>query len=95
MATATERLVVLMTPEDKSALEDKAAALGLKTSEFVRRATAAYDPEEAESLAQLAVLAADLKRSNQEAGAALDRALASVEETRQQLASHRADRSAA
>jgi hypothetical protein len=95
MATATERLVVLMTPEDKSAVENKAAALGLKTAEFVRRAAAAYDPEEAASLVQLAALAADLKRSNQEAGEALDRALASVEETRRQLESHRADRSAA
>ena len=82
---ATERVTVLMTPVEKAALEAKAKGAGVSVGEFVRRSVDSFDPEEAAELVQLAALAAELERSNNEASAALDRALASIEETRAQL----------
>lgn len=45
MATATERVVVLMPREDKARLEDKARRAGTSVAELVRRSIDAYDPE--------------------------------------------------
>ncbi len=54
----TSRLVVMMTPADKKAIEARARALDLTTSELVRRAAASYEeritPEEERMLALLA-----------------------------------------
>jgi hypothetical protein len=82
---ATERVTVLMTSVEKAALEAKAKGAGVSVGEFVRRSVDSFDPEEAAELVQLAALAAELERSNNEASAALDRALASIEKTRAQL----------
>lgn len=82
---ATERVTVLMTPGEKSALEAKAKGAGVSVGEFVRRSVDAFDPDAAAEVEQLAALAAELQRSNREAAAALDRALASVAATRKQL----------
>jgi hypothetical protein len=82
---ANERVTTLMTPTEKSALEAKAKRAGVSIGEFVRRSVDSFNPEEAEELAQLAALATELERSNREASATLDRALASIEMTRAQL----------
>ena len=82
---ATERVTVLMTPAEKDALEAKARSAGVSVGEFVRRSVDSFDPEAAAELVQLAALAAELERSNSEASAALDRALASIAVTRSQL----------
>jgi uncharacterized protein (DUF1778 family) len=44
--SATARLVVQMTPEEKDALDQRARKAGLTTSEFVRRRIADDDLEE-------------------------------------------------
>jgi hypothetical protein len=41
----SERVNLLLTSEEKAAIEARAAALNLSTSEMVRRAIASYDPE--------------------------------------------------
>lgn len=82
---ATERVTTLMTPAEKAGLESRARDAGVSVGEFVRRSVQAYDPAEAAAMAQLAVLSAELGRSNLEAAEALDRALASVEKTFRQL----------
>jgi hypothetical protein len=82
---ATERVTTLMSVPEKSALERKARKAGVSVGEFVRRSVDFYDPDEVAALAQLADLAAELARSNREATAALDKALASVAETCAQL----------
>ena len=41
----SERINLLVTPEEKASIEARAAALNLSTSEMVRRAVASYDPE--------------------------------------------------
>ena len=45
MAAATERVVVLMPPEDKARLEAKARRARTSIGELVRRSVEAYDPE--------------------------------------------------
>ena len=60
---ATERVVVLMSPAEKAALDAKAASAGaISAGELIRRAVAAYDEQaqaEAEELkGLLSVLAA-------------------------------------
>lgn len=49
-AAMTSRLVVMMTPDEKKAIESRARALDLTTSELVRRAAGSYEetiaPEE-------------------------------------------------
>ncbi len=82
---ATERVITLMTRTEKASLERKAGKSGVSLGEFVRRAGEAYNPEEAASLTQLAMLATELQRSNQETAAALDRALENAEATLAQL----------
>lgn len=82
---ATERVTVLMTRTEKSALEARARGAGVSVGEFVRQSVDSFDPEDVAELAQLAALAAELERSNGEASAALDRALVSIEATRTQL----------
>jgi hypothetical protein len=84
-SVATERVTVLMTASEKSTLEAKAKGSGVSVGEYVRRSVDSFDPAEATQLAELAALTIELQRSNIEAAAALDRALASVEETRAQL----------
>ncbi|HIJ63992.1 MAG TPA: hypothetical protein HPQ04_14970 [Rhodospirillaceae bacterium] len=83
---ATERVTTLMTPTEKSTLEAKAKQAGVSVGEFVRRSVECYDPDGAADIAQLTALADQLRQSNREASDALDRALASIQETRTQLA---------
>jgi hypothetical protein len=82
---ASERVTTLMTAKEKSALELKARKAGVSVGELVRRSVDSYDPDEAASLDQLTALAAELQRSSRDASAALDRALASMTLTIEQL----------
>jgi Ribbon-helix-helix protein, copG family len=81
MGAATERVVVLMPPEDKARLEEKARRAGTSIGELVRRSIDAYDPElqgaELESLVRL------LEESHA-------RAMKSLDEAEKELATTRA-----
>lgn len=79
------RVVTLMTPREKSNLEEKARKAGLSVGEVVRRSVNAYDPEEMRQLEEVADFARSFRESAERASAALDRANASVEETLEQL----------
>ena len=79
---ATERVVVLMSPGEKAALERKAAAAGrISTAEFIRRATAYYDAESVRDEAELAALLPLLRASHAETLRRLDEAERKVDET--------------
>lgn len=41
----TERLTVLLAPEDKRRIEQRARSLQLSVGEYVRRASQSYEPE--------------------------------------------------
>ncbi len=76
----TSRLVVMMTPGDKKAIEARARALDLSTSELVRRAAASYEeqvtPEEARMLEMLAdefeTAVADIRQTLRETNERID-----------------------
>jgi len=83
----SERLVVLMTPEDKRALTNRAKALDVSVAELLRRVARGESsgPDEA----TLAKLAKELHKSVKESRAALRLALADSEATLLQLRGHR------
>jgi hypothetical protein len=81
MATAaTERVVVLMAPQEKTRLEEKARRAGTSVGELVRRSVDAYEPEigarDIEALLQL------LEDSQRAAFSALDDAEQELAATR-------------
>lgn len=81
MVAASQRVVVLMPPEDKARLEEKARRAGTSIGELVRRSVDAYDPElqgvEVEAMVRL------LEESHA-------RAMQSLEEAEKELATTRA-----
>jgi hypothetical protein len=87
MAAATERVAVLMSPEDKSAVEAKALAIGVSVGELLRRGAAAYDPDADTAL--IAGLLQALTASHRETLKALDEAERELAETRRYFAAKR------
>jgi hypothetical protein len=87
MAAATERVVVLMTPSEKRALEAKARRTGASTAEFVRRSVDAFD--EAADSAEVEALLKTLATTHATTLAALDRAERQLAETRAWFAKKR------
>jgi hypothetical protein len=80
--SATERVVVLMSPAEKAAVERKAAASGkLSTAEFMRRAAASYDEGTEAEKAELAALLPLLWSTHAETIRRLDQAEQKVEAT--------------
>ena len=86
----TERLVVLVSPEQKRALARRAKALDLSVAELLRRSTEGVRDRAKER--QLSVLAGDLRKAVRESRAALRAALAEAESTLRQLGRRRHER---
>jgi len=82
MATATARIVVLTTSQDKKAIVAKARRLNLSVSALMRRGSLAYEPDE-EALAVLADLAG---AAADRAGAAIDNALEYIKASNERIA---------
>ena len=84
MATATERIVVQVTPQQKANISGTAKQLGLNVSDFMRRAAESFriTPEDHD----LEALLRQVEMSTQQANQAIDHALASVAESEQRLA---------
>jgi hypothetical protein len=80
MAAATQRIVVLMTPAEKRALETKAKRFGASTAELVRRSVDAFDP--AMETKEIAALLHVLAESHRNTLAALDQAEREIAATR-------------
>jgi hypothetical protein len=68
---ATERVVVLMTPDDKAKLEAKAKQAGVSVGELVRRAVEGYDPED-EQEAEIEALLSAIEKTFNETLATMD-----------------------
>jgi hypothetical protein len=83
--SATERIVVQTTPQEKRAIAAKAKKLALPISELMRRGAIAYRSNEAD--AELAALADAAKAAAVRCGAAIDDALAFIEASNQRIAS--------
>lgn len=84
MATATQRVPVLMTSAEKKRISVQARKAGVSVGEFLRRAAAAFSPEDNEE--SLAGLLAEVEKSTATASAAIDAALAHVDASNQRIA---------
>lgn len=56
----TERMVLLVAPDEKMLINERAAAMGVSASEFVRRAVELFDPEDVAAIAELETLLPEL-----------------------------------
>ncbi|MCC6472840.1 MAG: hypothetical protein IT514_03750 [Burkholderiales bacterium] len=83
----TERLVILVTPEEKRALAERAKAFDVSVGELLRRS--AREPGSGADEPTLAALAAELRRAVKESRAALRAALTEAESTLSQLSARR------
>jgi hypothetical protein len=81
---ATERIPVLLTREQKARLVKRAKAVNLTMGEYVRRAAEAYDPQADDKA--LEGLIQRVRESAEQAGRAMDEALASVSKSQQRVA---------
>ena len=78
------RLVVMMTPTEKRAIEARARRLSLTTSEFVRRAAHGYEEADPSEQAALELLADELEKT-------VESMRASFERTRRDFEFHQAE----
>ena len=86
----TERLVILVTPEQKRVIAERAKSLDVSVAELLRRSAEGY--AEGADEATLALLAGQLQKAVKESRAALRVALAEAEATLAQLGRSRRQR---
>lgn len=84
MATATERIPVLVTSQEKAMIAQMAQDAHLSMGEFLRRAAASYRPSEDEKM--LEGMMAQMLTTTAQAGAAIDDALAFVDASNKRIA---------
>jgi hypothetical protein len=77
----SERLTILLTPATKAAIEARARALGITSSELARRAVEAYDPSRNDEALQ--ILADELAVVVEQTEAKVDAALAELQAMRE------------
>lgn len=84
MGVVTERLPILLTREQKSAIARKARESNMTMGEFLRRAAEAYRPDEDD--ARYAGMIEQVRKTAVEATAALDNALSFVAASQKRIA---------
>lgn len=84
MATATERIPVLVTSTEKGQIAKMAKAAGLSMGEYFRRAAAAFQPTEDQKM--LEGMIDQMNKTTAQANAAIDQALAFVEASNKRIA---------
>ena len=83
MATATERIPVLVTATEKGQIAQMAKDAGISMGEFLRRAASAYRPSEEDKM--LDGMIDQMIRTTAQANAAIDEALAFVEASNRRI----------
>lgn len=84
MATATERIPVLVTSQEKQRIAALAKASGVSMGEYLRRAADSYAPAEEEAL--LDGMIDQVLKATEQASAAIDEALRFVDESDRRIA---------
>lgn len=84
MATATERIPVLVTATEKGQIAKMAKAAGLSMGEFLRRAAASFRPSEDDKM--LEGMIDQMNKTTAQVNAAIDEALAFVDASNQRIA---------
>lgn len=85
MATATERIPVLVTVQEKAVIAKMAKESDLSMGEFLRRAAATFRPDEDNKI--LEGMINQMIKSTAQANAAIDDALKFVEDSNKRIAS--------
>lgn len=93
MATATKRISILVTRQEKASITRAAKAAGVSVGEFLRRAAASFNPSEDDAL--LEGMIDQMTKTTAQASAAIDDALAFVEASNQRIAELEAKRKVA
>lgn len=83
MATATQRIPVLVTAAEKSRIARKAKDTGLSVGEFLRRAAASFRPSQDD--AAIEGMIGQMLKSTKSANHALDDALTYVERSNKRI----------
>jgi hypothetical protein len=84
MASATERIPVLVTVAEKSQIADMAKNAGLSMGEFLRRAATSYRSSDDDEI--LEGMINQMNKATAQAAAAIDKALAFVEASNKRIA---------
>lgn len=83
MATATQRIPVLVTVREKARIAKMAKAAGLSMGEYFRRAAASFHPSEDDLM--LAGMIEQMVKTTAHASAAIDDALAYVDASNKRI----------
>jgi hypothetical protein len=83
----SERLVILLTPEQKRAIVARAKSLNLSAGEVIRRSVESFSPNDEEAM--LRALADELERSARETRKALASARTEIRQTLAHFATKR------
>jgi hypothetical protein len=81
----TARTTVLMTPEEKAALEKRAARLGVSSGEYIRLAVDNYEKISPEEEAELAALVEEANVAIPRMAAMLDQMSRTLRETHEDI----------
>lgn len=84
MATATERIPVLVTATEKNQIAEMAKTAGISMGELLRRGVASYCPSEDDKI--LEGMIDQMNKTTAQASAAIDKALAFVEASNKRIA---------
>ena len=84
MATATERIPVLVTVTEKGQIAAMAKAAGLSMGEFLRRAASSFRPSEEDQI--LEGMIDQMNKTTAQAGEAIDKALVFVAASNKRIA---------
>lgn len=83
MATATERIPVLVTAAEKGRIAKMAKTAGLSMGEFLRRAAASFHPSDDDQI--LKGMIGQMNKTTAQANAAIDKALAYVDASNKRI----------
>lgn len=92
MATATERIPVLVTAQEKAKIAKMAQEAHLSVGEFLRRAAAAYRATDDDKM--LEGMIDQMAKTTAQASAAIDDALSFIEASNQRIAAMESERQA-
>lgn len=84
MATASERIPVLVTADEKARIARMAKDAGLSMGEFLRRAASSFRPSEEDQV--LEGMIEQMNKTSAQASAAIDKALALVDASNKRIA---------
>ena len=75
---ASQRFVMMVDPAEREEWRAKASRAGITTAEFIRRAVAWYDPEDADALTELEVLMPEFQAALSGIHQSLDHSIAAL-----------------